>query len=60
MQFVIEALRRQGVSLPPERRADVAQTASKLTATSRLLEERLTLANDVHGFLTALRQRATS
>lgn len=60
LQFIAEALLRQGISLPPERRGDVAQTAAKLTSTSRALEERLTLTDDVYGFQTALRQRATS
>lgn len=54
-QFVAEALRRQGISLPEARLDDVAATAAKLSATGRALEERLTLGDDVYGFQTALR-----
>lgn len=56
--FVCEALRRQGVSLPPERLEAVAATSARLTETGRLLEKRLALSDDIYGFLTHLASRA--
>lgn len=53
--IIVETLRRQGVSLPPERQDQVTATATRLASTSRLLEdERLSFATDIYGFQTAL------
>jgi hypothetical protein len=53
---IAEMLTRQGISLAPERQEQVAATAIRLAATSRALEERLLLADDVYGFQTLLRR----
>jgi hypothetical protein len=59
-QVIVETLRRQGISLPPERQDQVTATAARLASTSRALEERLTLAADIYGFQTLLRQKANA
>ncbi len=57
-QVIVETLRRQGISLPPERQEQVTATACRLASTSRTLEERLTLGADLYGFHTLLAEEA--
>ncbi len=54
--IVAEMLRQQGISLPPERQKQVAETASRLASTRFEAEKRLCFADDVYGFRTTLHQ----
>jgi hypothetical protein len=55
-RVIADFLRRQGIALPPERCDQVAASASRLTAASHALDERLTLEADLYGFQSLLRR----
>lgn len=50
-RLVAGMIRRQGISLPPEREPAVAATAAEIEAAAVVLGDRLTFAEDVYGFL---------
>lgn len=52
--FAERALARQGAVLPPDRVDGVAAAAVRTATAARELESRLSLSDDVYGFLTLL------